>query len=463
MTFPKNFLWGGAISANQCEGAYNVDGKGLSSADIATVCNPEHKREYTKGVIEGKYYPSHEAIDFYNRYKEDIAMFAEMGFKCFRFSINWPRIFPNGDELEPNEEGLKFYDSLLDELDKYGIEPIVTISHYEVPYNLVEKYQSWKNRKMIDFYVNFCDTLFRRYKDRVKYWMTFNEINVIGYKSFFSTGINTNNTELIMQMAHHQFVASAKAVSLAHSISSDMKVGMMLMYGPSYPRTCNPLDIMEAIKDDDETYHYSDVQVRGKYSNKSKKLFKSNDIKIVMEPEDEDILMKGKVDFIGFSYYMSWTSGIDVEEVNGNMTEGGENPYLEKSQWGWQIDPVGLRISLNKLYERYEKPLFIVENGLGAKDVLTEDGKVHDEYRIEYLRRHIQEMGRAIDEDGVDLIGYTPWGCIDLISASTGEMSKRYGMIYVDKDDKGNGALKRYKKDSFYWYKKVIESNGEIL
>ena len=463
MTFPDNFLWGGAISANQCEGAYNIDNKGLSSADIATVGSHNHKREYTKNIVDGKYYPSHEAIDFYHRYKEDIALFADMGFKCFRFSINWPRIFQNGDELEPNEKGLEFYDCVLDELEKYNIEPIVTISHYEIPYNLVEKYGSWKNRKMIDFYLRFCETLFKRYKNRVKYWMTFNEINVIGYNPFFSTGILTEDTNIIMQMAHHQFIASAKAVSLGHEISKDMKIGMMLMYGPSYPRTCNPNDVMAAINDDDETYYYSDVQVRGKYSSKSIRFLKKYGINIKMEPEDEETLMNGKVDFIGFSYYMSWTSGIETSTVEGNMSSGGENPYLEKSQWGWQIDPVGLRISLNRLYERYEKPLFIVENGLGAKDILTEDGKVHDEYRIEYLRRHIQEMGHAINEDGVDLIGYTPWGCIDLISASTGEMSKRYGMIYVDKDDEGNGTLKRYKKDSFYWYKKVIESNGREL
>lgn len=463
MSFPESFLWGGAISANQCEGAYNIDGKGLSSSDIATAGNYKQKREYTKVILEDKYYPAHEAIDFYHKYKEDIALFAEMGFKCFRFSINWPRIFPNGDDKEPNEKGLKFYDSILDELEKYNIEPIITISHYEIPYNLVEKYGSWKNRKMIDFYMNFCKVLFERYKDRVKYWMTFNEINVIGYNSYFSTGIKTTDPEIILQMAHHQFIASAKAVSLARSISRSMKVGMMLMYGPSYPRTCNPRDIMQGIMDDDETYYYSDVQVRGAYSKKAKRFLEKNEIKIIMEREDEEILMNGKVDFIGFSYYMSWTSGIDVEEAEGNMSEGGANPYLEKSQWGWQIDPIGLRVSLNRLYERYELPLFIVENGLGAKDDLTLEGKVHDEYRIEYLRQHIKEMKKAIYEDGVELIGYTPWGCIDLISASTGEISKRYGMIYVDKDDYGNGTLKRYKKDSFYWYKRVIESNGELL
>ena len=463
MSLPKGFLWGGAISANQCEGAYNIEGKGLSSGDIATSGKYKQDREYTNGIEKDKYYPSHEGIDFYHRYKEDIALFAEMGFKCFRFSINWPRIFPNGDEKEPNEKGLKFYDAVLDELEKYNIEPVVTISHYEVPLHLVEKYGSWKNRKMIDFYLNYCEVILNRYKDRVKYWMTFNEINIIGYNSYFSTGIKTKDEQIIMQMAHHQLLASSKAVSLAHSISEDIKMGAMLMYGPSYPRTCNPADIMCAIHDDDETYYYGDVQVRGAYSKKAKKMLEKMGINIIMKEDDEKVLVNGKVDFIGFSYYMSWTSGNDVVEAEGNMSEGGENPYLEKSEWGWQIDPVGLRVSLNRLYERYDLPLFIVENGLGAKDILTEDNKVHDEYRIEYLRQHIREMKLAIEEDGVDLIGYTPWGCIDLISASTGEMSKRYGMIYVDKDDYGKGTLNRYKKDSFYWYKKVIESNGRKL
>lgn len=463
MSFPKDFLWGGAISANQCEGAYNIDGKGLSSSDIATSGRYKHDREYTNGIEQDKYYPSHEGIDFYHRYKEDIALFAEMGFKCFRFSINWPRIFPNGDEKEPNEKGLQFYDAILDELEKYNIEPVITISHYEIPLHLVEEYGSWKNRKMIDFYLNFCEVILNRYKDRVKYWMTFNEINIIAYNSYFSTGISTEDSQIIMQMAHHQLLASAKAVSLARSISKDIKMGAMLMYGPSYPRTCNPVDIMCAIHDDDETYYYGDVQVRGSYSNKSKKMLEKMGVNIVMHEDDDKTLMNGKVDFIGFSYYMSWTSGLDVVEAEGNMSEGGENPYLQKSEWGWQIDPIGLRVSLNRLHERYDLPLFIVENGLGAKDILTEDNKVHDEYRIEYLRQHIKEMELAIEEDGVELIGYTPWGCIDLISASTGEMSKRYGMIYVDKDDNGNGTLNRYKKDSFYWYKKVIESNGRSL
>lgn len=463
MSFNKDFLWGGAISANQCEGAYNIDGKGLSTADFAKVSKYKGKRQITKTIEIGEYYPSHIAIDFYSKYKEDIALFAEMGFKCFRFSINWPRIFPNGDDVTHNEKGLKFYDKLLDELEKYRIEPIVTISHYEIPKNLVDKYGSWKNRKMIDFYINFCDVIFNRYKDRVKYWITFNEINVIGYNSFFSTGIDTKDLNEIMQMAHHQLVASAKAVIRAREISNNFKIGMMLMYGPSYPYTCNPNDVLKSIIENDETYHYSDIQVRGKYSNKSKKILESNNIKIKMDVEDEDILRRGTVDFIALSYYMSWTTGSGVNEAEGNMSTGGENPYLEKSEWGWQIDSVGLRISLNNLYDRYQIPLFIVENGLGAKDIVSEDGKIHDDYRIDYLRKHIEQMKLAIQEDGVELIGYTVWGCIDLISASTGEMSKRYGMIYVDKDDNGHGSLKRVRKDSFYWYKKVIESNGRIL
>lgn len=468
--FREGFLWGGAVAANQCEGAWNVNGKGVSTADVATGGSRDKAREYTDGVIEGKYYPSHEAIDFYHRYKGDIKLFGEMGFKCFRTSINWTRIFPNGDETEPNEEGLKFYDDLFDECLKYGIEPVVTISHYEMPYALVEKYGAWRDRRLVEFYVNYCKVIFTRYKDKVKYWMTFNEINVIALHPFIPAGLKfkegENKLQTTYQAAHHQFIASAKAVKLGHEINPEFKIGCMILFPQTYPATCNPKDVQTANEFMDTTYLFGDVQARGYYSNKAKKFFERNDINIKMEESDEAILREGKVDFIGFSYYMTIVKsaeGENEEKTGGNMLGGVKNPYLEASDWGWQIDPEGFRISLNNLYDRYQIPLFCVENGLGAVDIVEEDGSINDDYRIEYLRRHIAEMKKAVEIDGVDLMGYTPWGCIDLISASTGEMKKRYGFIYVDKDNDGNGTLERSRKKSFYWYKKVIESNGEIL
>ncbi|HBG5344246.1 TPA: 6-phospho-beta-glucosidase [Clostridioides difficile] len=467
--FKEAFLWGGAVAANQCEGAWNINGKGISTADVATAGSLSKQREYTDGIVEGKNYPSHEAIDFYHRYKEDVALLAEMGFKCFRTSINWTRIFPNGDEEIPNEDGLKFYDNLFDECLKYGIEPVVTISHYEMPYALVEKYGSWRNRKLVDFYMNYCKTIFKRYKDKVKYWMTFNEINVISIHPFIPAGIKfkegENEKQVCYQAAHHQFVASALAVKLGKDINPDFKIGCMILFPQSYAETCNPKDVQASNEFIDNTYLFTDVQVRGYYTNKAKKFFERNNINIKMRDDDEKILKDGTVDFIGFSYYMTvvQTSRNDGEKSIGNMLGGIKNPYLQASDWGWQIDPEGFRIALNNLYDRYQIPLFCVENGLGAEDVVEDDGSINDDYRIEYLRRHIKEMKKAIEIDGVELIGYTPWGCIDLISASTGEMKKRYGFIYVDKNNYGDGTLKRSKKKSFDWYKKVIETNGEVL
>jgi 6-phospho-beta-glucosidase len=469
MSFKEGFLWGGAVAANQCEGAYNVNGKGLSTADVATAGALNKQRQYTDGIVEGEYYPSHEAIDFYHRYKEDIAMFGEMGFKCFRTSINWTRIFPNGDETEPNEEGLKFYDNLFDECLKYGIEPVVTISHYEMPYALVEKYGAWRDRKLVDFYVNYCNAIFNRYKDKVKYWMTFNEINVIALHPFIPAGIKfkegENKMEVCYQAAHHQLVASAKAVKLGHEINPDFKIGCMVLFPQAYAKTCNPDDVQLTNDFMYGTYYFADVHARGYYSNKAKKFLERNNVNLKMEEGHEEILREGKVDYIGFSYYMTLVQSSDEneEDTKGNMLGGVKNPYLEASDWGWQIDPKGFRIALNNLYDRYQIPLFCVENGLGAVDEVEEDGSINDDYRIEYLRKHIEEMKKAVEIDGVDLMGYTPWGCIDLISAGTGEMKKRYGFIHVDKDNEGSGTLNRSRKKSFYWYKKVIETNGESL
>ena len=460
MLVNKPFLWGGAISAHQAEGAYLSDDKGLSTQDFMYY-NPKTKRKEVAYEIDTvSYYPSHKGIGFYEHYEEDIALLAQMGIKCFRFSINWSRIYPNGDEEKPNELGLLFYDNVLTQCEKYGIEPLITISHFEIPMYLVKKYGSWKNRKMIDFYVCFCKTLFTRYQHRVKYWITFNEINIVTFHPYMTTGIETNKLSEMYCMAHHQMVASAKAVKLARTINPTLQIGMMLMYGPTYPHNCDPNTVLKAMHYNDEMYYFADVMCKGYYTNKAKKYMQLQHIELPILKEDEVILKEGCVDYIAFSYYMSWTTS--EQSTQGNMSDGGENPFLEKSKWGWQVDPVGLRISLNELYDRYQKPLFIVENGLGHEDVV-EDNQIHDTYRINYMKKHILEMQKAIQLDGVDVLGYTTWGIIDVISANSGQMSKRYGMVYVDLDDVGEGSAKRIKKDSFYWYKKVIESDGKIL
>lgn len=461
----KNFLWGGAVAANQIEGAYDVDGKGLSTADCMTAGAVDQARKYTNGVILGEYYPSHDAIDFYHRYPEDLSLLGEMGFKAFRTSIAWSRIFPNGDEAVPNERGLAFYDRVFDECIKNGMEPVVTLSHYETPYALVEKYGSWNNRKLIEFFERFAKVVFERYKGKVKYWMTFNEINCILMNPVIPAGMRENDLKSKLQAAHHQMLASARAVKLGHAIDPDNKIGMMLLYPLAYPQTCAPEDTLEALKHMEQHYYFSDVQVRGYYSNKARLLWEKSGITLQMEPSDEVELREGTVDYIGFSYYMSVVTSANThtEEVGGNFTKGIRNPYLQVSDWGWQIDPVGLRISLNNLYDRYQIPLFIVENGLGANDIVEDDGSIHDGYRIDYLRAHIKALKAAVEEDGVELIGYLPWGCIDLISCGTGEMKKRYGFVYVDRDNAGIGSLNRLRKDSFHWYKRVIASNGENL
>ena len=464
--FPEGFLWGGATAANQFEGGYRECRKGLSTSDVLTGGTNTIPRRITPELEEGTYYPSHVAIDFYHRYKEDIALFAEMGFKTFRMSINWTRIFPNGDELEPNEEGLKFYDDVFNELKKYNIEPLVTISHYEFPYGLTKKYDGdgWANREVIDCYLRYCKAIFTRYKDLVKYWLTFNEINILARP--FGAFFGGDNPQKRFQALHHQFVASAKAIKMGHEINPNFKIGCMIAYEALYPYTCNPEDIFLAQNTEEiSNYLCGDVHVRGEYPHFATRYFKENNINIKMEDGDLEILKEGTVDFYTFSYYMSNCISAhpeELEQIGGNMSLGLKNPYLKASDWGWQVDPIGLRIVLNKLYSRYRIPLMVVENGFGAVDKIEEDGSINDDYRIEYLRDHIKEMKEAVI-DGVDLIGYTPWGCIDLVSASTGEMKKRYGFIYVDKNNDGTGNLNRYKKKSFNWYKNVIASNGEEL
>ena len=464
----ENFLWGGATAANQYEGGYLEGGKGLSIADVERGAKLGVMRQIDDYIDLSAYYPSHEATDFYHHYKEDIKLFAQMGFKCFRMSIAWTRIFPRGDEEQPNEDGLKFYDDVFDELLKYGIEPIITLSHYETPLTLVKEYGSWRNRKLVDFFERYAKVCFKRYKGKVKYWMTFNEINatLASPRPWHQAGIVYNDNEdrwqTALQASHHMFLASAKAVIAGHKIDPENKIGCMLLYPQSYAATCAPEDQILRRNKMAMTFYYGDVHVRGKYTNTCQSIWKKYNVQIQAEKDDANILQQGIVDYIGFSYYFSSIEGKNLEKVEGNIFTGGKNPLLPATQWGWQIDPLGLRSALNELYDRYQVPLFIVENGMGAIDQV-ENGKIHDNYRIDYLKQHIEAIKDAIEIDGVDLMGYTPWGCIDLVAASTGEMKKRYGFIYVDKDDEGHGTLSRLKKDSFYWYKKVIESNGDDL
>lgn len=474
MGFPKGFLWGGATAANQCEGAYNLDGRGLANVDLIPIGKDRFPIILGKKKVstfeEGYFYPAKDGIDMYHHYKEDIALFAEMGFKTYRCSIAWSRIFPKGDEDKPNEEGVKFYEDLFTECKKYGIEPLVTITHFDCPMHLIETYGGWRNRKMVDFYKNLVTVLFTRYKDLVKYWLTFNEINVALHAPFMGAGIcfeeGENELQTKYTAIHHELIASAYATKIAHEINPENMIGCMLAAGESYPYTCKPDDVFKALKDNRENYFFIDVQSRGYYPNYALKELERENIEIPFVEGDKELLKEHTVDFISFSYYASRCSSADPkvnETTAGNMFGSIKNPYLQASEWGWQIDPLGLRTTLNVLYDRYQKPLFIVENGLGAVDEIEADGSINDDYRIAYIREHVKAMKEAIDIDGVDLIGYTSWGPIDLVSAGTGEMKKRYGFIYVDRDNEGNGTLKRSKKKSFDWYKKVIESNGEQL
>lgn len=478
MALSKDFLWGGATAANQCEGAWDRDGKGISVADICTGGKFGQSKRITPVLEAGTFYPSHEAIRHYDRFREDIALFAEMGFKCYRFSIAWTRIFPNGDEAEPNEAGLRHYEEVIDECLKYGIEPLITISHYEVPFGLTKKCNAWVSREMIDYFLNYCRALFTRYKGKVKYWLTFNEINSASEPmgALLNQGILNDlehPTEFMKQPdipqqryqgLHHMLVASALAVKMAHEIDPNYRVGNMMIYSASYPLTCDPDDVL-ACQAYNRRYNYycTDVQARGAYPAYAKRMLEGLGVKLEVQPEDAEILRNGTVDFITFSYYMSsCQTAKDMKGGEGNILGGVPNPNLPASDWGWQIDPKGLRYALNDLYDRYGLPLMVVENGLGAKDEIEADGSINDDYRIDYLRQHIEQMKEAV-EDGVDLMGYTPWGCIDLVSASTGEYAKRYGMIYVRRYDDGTGDFARLKKKSFYWYQKVIATNGEDL
>ena len=496
MRVPDGFLWGGATADFQYEGGWQEGGRGLSTHDFETDGSVQDPRGNTLLLADGGfakarssffaaesfpegakphvypdcYYPSHNAVDGYHHMKEDVELMAGMGYNVYRFSICWSRIFPTGEEQQPNEEGLKFYDAVFDELHKYGIEPLVTLSHYEMPLALATKYNGWVDRRVIDCFAKFCHVCFERYKDQVKYWLTFNEVDSVIRHPFTTAGIIPSRVpedkmlETCYQALHHQLVASAMVVKDCHEIIPGSKVGCMLTKLTTYARTCAPDDELATQAKNLENLFYADVHVWGEYPRLILKMFERKGIHVEMLPEDAATLKAGCVDFVSCSYYMTMTESVDpnAERTPGNTVLGVKNPYLPSTDWGWQIDPKGLRYSLIELYDRYRKPLMVVENGMGAKDVVEADGSIHDPYRVEYFRQHISEMGKAIDE-GVEMWGYTTWAPIDLISASTNQMSKRYGFIYVDQDDMGNGTLARSRKDSFYWYKKVIASNGEDL
>lgn len=477
-TQTPTFLWGASTAANQIEGAWNEDGKGVSVIDTLSTDFETGMRKESASAFEDEFYSSHTAIDFYHHMKEDIKLMADMGLKAYRMSIAWTRIYPNGDEDQPNEKGLQFYDDLFDELKRYGIEPIVTISHYESPFHLANQ-GGWCNRSMIDHYVTYCKTLFERYREKVTYWITFNEINcalipfgirtAVGLNATMDSEINTEQTRF--QALHHQFIASANVVSLARKIQPKFRIGCMIATMTAYPLTSHPKDVFATKQNEQmKTMFCSDVMIRGYYPGYAKRYLKEHGIQIDMAQEDDLILKQGCVDFYSCSYYQTICisgrtegEGLASDKAAGNLISdlGVKNPYLTASEWGWQIDSLGLRYLLNTVYDRYQLPIMIVENGLGAKDTF-EDGRIHDDYRISYLKEHVLALLEAI-EDGVDVIGYMPWSAIDLVALSTGSIEKRYGFIYVDVDNHGNGTYQRYPKDSYYWYRSVIETNGQIL
>lgn len=469
----KTFLWGAATAASQYEGGFQENGRGLSLADVLPYGKDRMPvclgiKDY-KEVSQSAEYPSRIAVDGYHRWKTDIKYMAKMGLKCYRFSVSWTRIFPTGEEEKPNEDGIKFYESIIDELLENKIEPIVTLNHFDIPVALIEKYESWRSRKVIELYEKYCEVLLRRFIGKVKYWITFNEINMILHMPFAGAGIcvkeDENRTQVLYQAAHHELVASARVVKIAHEIDSDYQMGCMLAAGKVYPYTCSPEDVWDAFSKDRENNFFIDVQARGTYPSYMLRQLQNNGVKIEMNEEDRKVLKENTVDFVSISYYSSrcTSKNQELKKTDSNAFTSIKNPYLLSSEWGWEIDPLGFRTTLNELYDRYQKPIFVVENGLGAVDELDENGEIHDSYRIEYLKEHICAMMDAVLLDGVEIIGYTAWSAVDIVSAATGQMKKRYGFVYVDRDESGNGSYERKEKDSFYWYKKVIATNGTCL
>ncbi|WP_311480192.1 6-phospho-beta-glucosidase [uncultured Anaerococcus sp.] len=475
MPLKNDFLWGGATAANQCEGAYNVDGRGLANVDLCPA--GKDRMAVSKGELKmfefdyEHFYPAKEAIDMYHRYKEDIKLFAEMGFTVYRFSIAWSRIFPKGDEDTPNEDGLNFYANLVDECLKYGMEPLITLVHFDIPMHLVKEYGGWKNKKVISFYKNYVTAIFKKLKGKVRYYLNFNEINNVLLIPFMGAGLCFDGVpgdeveKIRYQAIHNELVAASFAKKIAKEIDPDIKMGCMLAAKPVYPKTCDPKDVLLAQKISRDIYFFVDVQARGYYPNYKLRELEEKQILPEMTDEELDVLRNNTIDFVSFSYYKSRTVSHDKKtpETEDHFYYDVKNEYLKRTEWDWEVDPLGFRIIINEIYDRYQLPLFVVENGLGAIDKPDENGFISDDYRIDFLKDHIKAMKDAVELDGAEILGYTTWGPIDLVSASSGEMSKRYGFIYVDRDDYGNGTLKRSKKKSFDWYKKVIASNGEDL
>ncbi|MGG5318116.1 family 1 glycosylhydrolase [Enterococcus sp. AZ072] len=472
----KDFLWGGSIAAHQLEGAWQEGGKGPAIMDYATSGSADTPREYTKEIEEGRRYPSHEGIDFYHRYKEDIALFGEMGFKSLRISIDWSRIYPNGDDDKPNAAGIAFYQSVVDELLKHNIEPIITLYHFELPMNLVTKYDSWKNRQLIEFYLNFVETMVQTLKGKVKYWVTFNEMNHIDPQTEASdmftyilaglkySELEGNKKEVLAVIGYNMTLAGVKATRLIHQLDPASKVGCVFGITPTYPVNCDPVNVLNAFKEMDRDFYQIDAMCNGEFPEYKLREYQDLKIEVGLTKEDKQDFAEGQLDFIGMNYYMTDVARYKgSEEEEGSLFGGVQNSFLEKSVWGWGVDPIGLRYLLNYTYRRYGLPIIICENGLGAVDKVGLDGVVHDDYRIDFLQKHLSELKKAVEEDKVDCFGYLMWGPIDLVSTTTGEMKKRYGFIYVDKHDDGTGNLSRSRKDSFYWYKNLIETNGEDL
>lgn len=475
----KDFLWGGATAANQLEGGYDLDDRGMSIADVFQFYEKSERKKAKKELtldeinsirnLKDGNFPKRRGNDFYHRYEEDISLLAEMGFKALRLSFSWSRIYPRGDEKSPNKKGLEFYDKVIEACLKNNIQPIVTLSHFETPLIIATKYGGWKNRKVIEFFKRYCNTVFLHFKGRIKYWMTFNEINAaleIPFKGSALPYATDEEYELNKhQGLYNQFLASALVTKDLKEIDPDAKMGCMIASFTTYPETCHPQDVFKAMRANQEYYLFSDVHVKGEYPSWYLNELKIKEIQLDIKTEELEIMKQYTVDYISFSYYMSLVVSHDESKISGegNLKGGIDNPYIKRSDWGWAIDPIGLRVTMNEFYYRYNLPIMISENGFGAYDVLENDNTVHDSYRIAYLKAHIEEMKKAIMCDGVDCIGYMSWSPIDMISAGTSEMSKRYGYIYVDADDYGNGSYNRFKKDSFYWYKKVIESNAEEL
>jgi len=474
MQLNEDFLWGGSLAAHQCEGAWDQDGKGLAIMDLVTTGSYEIPRTIDTVCQPGKIYPSHTGIDFYQRYKEDIALFAEMGFKALRISIDWSRIYPQGDEAEPNQAGIRFYQQVVAELLKHKIEPIVTLYHFEMPVHLVRQYGSWQNRQVIDFYLKFCRTMFEALKGKVRYWVTFNEMNHIDPQTeasdiftYIIAGLKfselTDRPQTLATIGYHMTVASCMAVTLGHEIDPNNQIGCVFGIEPVYPVDCNPQNVLNAFKQMDRDFYQIDAMCNGVFPAYKLQEYQTNGIHLEITAADRQAFAKGRLDFIGMNYYASSVAEYEGADQSKSALFGGlQNPFLTTSKWGWTIDPTGLRYLLNYTYRKYGLPIMITENGLGAVDCLTAAGEVHDEYRIDYLRQHIEQLLKAVEEDQVDCIGYLTWAPIDLVSATTGEMKKRYGFIYVDKNDNGTGSLDRSRKDSFYWFQQVIETNGAI-